>query len=981
MTDPLVLLAVTLLAGIGIASGALAFRNRLSLRIALRNITRAKSRTVLVVLGLLVATAIVSGSLVVGDTVQTAVVHYSYIGWGYTDEAIYGTSSTGGYLYIWSTVAGSIVNATSTDPHIAGESPEIVSTVQVFDNTTGIPQTNLYLVGSNASQSTALGPFTSVSGGDPGAPSPGHVFLDQLAAQDLNAAVGDSVTLYGSVTLHSTVGAIVKDDLRGGFLTAGVSGGTAFVDLATAQTLENTPDEVNFIAVTNVGSQVDGVGLSSAVSARLTATLATLPGASALSVHEVLSDSLDTARTAGTSLTTIFLVFGLFSIVAGAMLIVGIFTMIAEERKGEMGMQRAIGLQRRTLVLSYYFEGLVYSAGSALAGTFVGVASGFLLLFVYVRTVPQPGFDASVLFSSFTFSTSSLLTSYLVGFLLTVATVIVASVRVSRLNIVRAIRDVPEPLPPLRTYTYLAYLGAAALIGGLLLFLTTFRGSSDVSDPMIGGSLVILGAGLVASRFVKNRKVFTAVGAGLLVWAGVEPFHTWVLGTGHAGGIFFIFVDGVLLVSGALMIIAFNGVDLARGVERLATGRSGATPVTRIGLAYPSRRVARTSINLTIFALVLFTIVLLATYSATLTGNLNASVVSQSGGYSFLGVSTQPIPDLPGKVLANSTLSTLFSVVAPIVTGFTYVSVKGFGANPFTDHLFSAPANASSVTSFYATNQFSFQSTYHGMSASDVMTQLETNRSVAVVDGTYGGTSTFGSLGPHPTVGPGDVIQVENPGVRTVQNVTVIGVFEETILPGVWLNPSTAAALGYTSLNGYFLKVPAGESSTLAAQKIKASFYQYGLTLVDFGAILAYTTTVISGDIGLLEVFIALGLAVGIAALGILALRAVTERRHEIGTLRATGLTRPMIIKAFLVEYSFVTIVGALVGGLLGLLVVYNFTIGPEASAAYASKMYVPWWNLLTVILVTGLLATLAVIGPSLRAARLPPAEAIRGVE
>ena len=981
MTDALALLTVLLLGGIGVVSAVLAVRYRLSFRIALRNILRARSRSILVILGLLVATAIVSGSLVVGDTVHTATFHYTYLAWGYTDEAIYGTSSTGGYLYVGETTATSIANASSANPDIAGVTPEIVSTVQVFDNTTGIPQTNLYLVGSNASQSTALGPFTSVSGGNPGSPTAGRVFLDKLAAQDLNATVGDSLTLYGKVEVPATVGAIVQDDVRGGFLTGGVSGGTVFVDLSTAQDVELALGAVNFIAVTNTGSQVDGAGLSSTVSAFLNTTLTGLPGTSALSVHEVLQDALNTDATASSSLTTIFLVFGLFSIVAGAMLIIGIFTMLAEERKGEMGMLRAVGVQRRTLVLSYYFEGLTYSAGSALAGTFVGGAAGFLLLYAYVHMVPQPGFDASVLAASFTFSGSSMMTSYLVGFLLTLVTVVIASIRASRLNIVRAIRDVPEPPPPLRTYTYLAYLGAIALAIGLVLFLTTARTSSDISYPIIGGALMILGVGLVASRFVKNRTVFTGVGVGLLIWAGFEPLHQWVLGSGHSGGMFFIFVDGIMLVAGALMIVAFNGVDLARGTERMISGRSGATPVTRIGLAYPSRRAARTSINLAIFALVLFTIVLLATYSATLTGNLNASVTSQSGGYSFLGYSERPIPDLPGRIASDSNLSGLFSTVVPISTGLTFVSASGFGANPYHENLFAAPANTSSATSFYATNQFSLQSTYRGLTDAEVMSQLETNGSVAVVDGSYASGPSFGAVGGHPSAKPGDVIQVENPGSLVKQNVTVIGVFTETILGGVWLNPATAANLGYSDLNGYLLTVHPGVSTTTAAQKIKASFYPYGLVLVDFGAILAETTTIISGDIGLLEVFIALGLAVGIAALGILALRAVSERRHEIGTLRATGLTRPMIIKAFLVEYSFVTIVGALIGGLLGLLVVYDFTIGPYSSAAYASTLYIPYWNLLTVILVTGLLATLAVIGPSLRAARLPPAEAIRGVE
>lgn len=980
MIDPTLVASILILGLVALVSGVLALRHRLSFRIATRNIRRARARSVLVILGLLVGTAIISGSLAVSDTVSAVNLHYTYIAFGYTDEGVYALSPTGSYQYFPASIASALQSAAGSDPQIAGITPEVVDQVQLFDRTSGVPQTNVNLFGSNLSDSQALGPFTTTSGASLAGPDPGKVFLDQFVAQALNASAGDTLVIYGSATLTTTVQAVVKDDLRGGLFTAGLSQGSAFVDLPTAQTIVNATGQVNYIAVTNVGSQDHGVSLSSPVSARLNATLATIPGAERLAAHPDFQSSLASAKSAGTGLVTIFLVFGLFSIIAGAMLIVGIFAMLAEERKGEMGMLRAVGLTRRDVVLSYYFEGLLYSAGSALAGVFVGVLVGFGLLWAYVLLLgSQSSAGTSAVLSSFTYTTSSLEISYLAGFLLTLVTVVVASVRVSRLNIVRAIRDVPEPPPAIRTYTFLAYLGAVALVLGIPLFATTYRGSGDISYPMIAGGAIILGAGLVACRFFKNRPVFTAVGLALLVWAGLQPLQTALLGSAHSGGIFVVFIQGIELIAGAVIAFAFNGPQIASAMERLASGRIASAPVARIGLAYPSRRATRTAINTTIFALVLFVIVVLATYSATLTGNLNDSISDQSGGYTFYGYSTAPLPDLPARIAANASLSGLFSNVVPVTVGLGQL-LFGPGSDPnFYDNVFAAPTGQPAASSFYATNSFPFQSTLGGITAAAVMSQLQTNATVAIVDGSYAGGG-FGA-GAHPLVGVGDTVEVVNPGNGNATNVTVIGVMKQLVISGLWLNPATASTLGYHATSGYLFKTNSGVDPTVASQKTKAAFYTYGLVLIDFTAVLATTIAIISGQIGLLEVFIGMGLAVGIAALGIVAHRAVSERRREIGMLRATGVTRGMVLRMFLVEYSFITIFGAAIGGLIGLLLVYNLVLSPGAAAADVTKLYVPWLNLVAVALVAGVLSTLAVIGPSRKAARLPPAEAVRGIE
>lgn len=985
--DPVVLLLLLSLLAVAVVSAVLALRHRLAFRIGMRNVRRARSRTILILLGLLVATTIVSGSLVVGDTVTQLNVHYTVLAIGHNDEVIGNLSPSGGWTAFPYSVYTGVAAATSTDSSIAGMAPEIVGVTQLFDRTTGIPQTNLNLIGVNANQSAQLGTFVSDSGQTLTGAAPGQVILDDLAASELNASAGDAVVLYGAgaVPTVSVVQAVVQDNIRGAFPTGGIGPfGSVFVDLPTAQHLENLSGRINFLSVTNAGDQANRLALAGSVSSTLNATLASIPAAHGLTVQPLLANGLAQANSAGSSIATLFFVLGLFSIVAGAMLIVGIFVLLAEERKGEMGMLRAIGLQRRELVYVYFFEGLAYSAGSALAGTLLGVGVGFGLTYAFSVLFAGQGLTQTAILQSFTVTSQTLVIAYVVGFLLTLVTVVVASRRASRLNIVRAIRDLPEPPPSVRTYTYLAYLGVIALLGGSLLFAATYRGTSDISEPILGGTLVILGAALIASRFVRNRIAFSAAGAGFLVWAGFGALHQTVLGSAHTGGIFIVFVEGIVMVTGALLLYAFNSSALVAGILRLAGGRSRRAPIARVALSYPGRRPARTTVSLAIFALVVFTLVAIATFGSTVQANLDNTLTEQSGGYSFFGFSTTPLPDLPQLIAANTSVAPYFSTVVPLVSGGIDVNVSGYANDPYADSIYAAPIGQGPSSDFYTTNQFPFTATSGGISASAVMARLSTDPAVAIVDQTYSAVTasvSSGSGAPHPTVSPGETIQLRNPVNGNRTTVTVIGIMTQSLVTGVWINPTTAAGLGFDQERTYLLTVASGASTTRAAQVAKAAFFPYGLVLFNIQALLASSIAATEGVIGLLQIFVGLGLAVGIAAMGIVAVRAVVERKREIGMIRANGFTQRMVLKAFFLEYSFITLLGIAIGTGLGLLIVWNLAQSPSAAAAGVATFAVPWVNLAIILTVAYGLSLVAVAEPSIRAARLPPAEAVRPTE
>jgi len=970
-------LLLLVLAAVAIVTAILALRHRVPFRIAMRNVRRGRWRTVLIVLGLLVGTAIISGSLVINDTVATVDVHYAYQAWGYTTEAIYNSSVAQGsapFGFFPIATYAAIANASASQSLIAGTTPEVIDTGTVYDTTNGVPETGVNLIGVNSNQSAHLGSFTYDNGTTTVGPAPGTVLLDDQLASNLGASVGDRVVLYGATSTPLIVQGIVQDDTRGGFFGQN----SAFVTLATGQALANESGRINFIAVTNVGTLTETAAHTGPVMTFLNATLAGLDHPDGLTANPVLQNALNSAISAGTSTGTLFLVLGLFSIAAGTLLIVGIFVTLAEERKGEMGMLRAIGLARGSLVYVYFFEGVVYAAIAALVGTVLGLFVGYVLVLLAARTLlASTPTVATAFVQSFTVTGQSLVIAYVAGFLLAVITIAAASGRVSRLNIVRAIRSIPEPPPARRVYTLLAYLGALLLVLGALLFAATRTGTGDVSLPLLGFALVLIGGGLIASRFVLNRYAFSAVGILLIVWAGSVPFHEALLGHGHSGTIFAVFVEGILMVLGAVLLFIFNSDLIVAGIARLAGRRGKAVGVTRVGLAYPRRRAGRSAVNFAIFAMIIFTVVIVAADGASVSAALSNSIQAESGGYTFAAFSTSSIPDLPGQIANNSTLRAEISIAIPITVGTVFAYLPSYGE--YTDSVYSAPAGQPTSSNFYTTNEYNFSKTWHGLSTAAVWDQLETNASVAVVDGSYApGQISLG--GPaHPTIALGSPVELANPATKSVGNVTVIAYMSQTFLPGFWLNPATAAKLGYVNAQGALFTVASGKSVTTASQDLKRALFPYGIVLYDFAQILQKAIQSTEGAIGLLEVFVALGLAVGIAGMGIFSLRAVTERRTQIGMLRASGFTRGMIFGSFLIEYSYITLLGTGVGTGLALWLYWNAT--QVSSGASFGSFTVPTVTIVSIVLVAYGLTVLAIFGPSWRAANLPPAEAVRYTE
>ena len=170
----------------------------------------------------------------------------------------------------------------------------------------------------------------------------------------------------------------------------------------------------------------------------------------------------------------------------------------------------------------------------------------------------------------------------------------------------------------------------------------------------------------------------------------------------------------------------------------------------------------------------------------------------------------------------------------------------------------------------------------------------------------------------------------------------------------------------------------AGADVHAVARDVERAFVPNGLNAVVLEDRFLQGQQLMAGILRLLQGFIALGLLVGIAALGVLSTRAVVERRQQVGMLRAIGFQRQMVGLSFVLESSFIALSGLLIGALTGVVLggLVLQTSFPEV--ALVSAEAIPWLTIVGIVVAAYLFSLLTTIVPVWQATRIYPAEALR---
>ena len=1129
----------------------MALRNRVMLKMGLRNIPRRKAQTALIVVGIMISTLIMAASFGTGDTLTFSIRKAVVDALGSIDEIVLSArpgegDQFGGAAYVpmerFTALQQELVGVSEID----GLAPGLAETAPTVNDRTSLSEGRMQIAGVNPATLEGFGGFRLLDGSEVRVEdlALGEVFINTAAADELEAVPGDSLTAY-------VYGEPASMTVKGVVSSGGTAGSepTLLLHLNRAQELFGREGFINSIVVSNKGDEYDGADLSGEVTktlrvlftdrdtaAQLKDALArpdvleqlsqreqrprlaetvrddlallqaelTKPGISddlvslfsdedvraefleavaetgdgelirevntlvvALAEFVVLDikrSLLDTAEQVGSVVTSFFILFGLFSIMVGILLIFLIFVMLAAARRSELGMARAVGAKRWHLIQMFVFEGTAYSLVSGVVGVGLGLLASALIVGIINQIFAGGGAGTDDFQLTRHFEMQSAVVAYCLGMVITFITVAVSAYRVSRMNIVAAVRDLPPPkeestkgwldlllgpvLALIRPFVWIVSAARALAAGRIarsarmllqvalspaavpFLFVLAvsqllWRPFSQgwlaivIGIPMawlgtftdsamwvrLGVTITIIGIGLTLRTVMNRRGVrsevadrtgYTLMGVVTLVF-WIIPFSSLRSIFGELnGGIEMFFISGVTMVAAAVWTVMYNAELLLKGLTILTSPIGSLRPVLITAVAYPMSAKFRTGLTLAMFALVIFTMIVMSILTeafSTTTGDDNVIV----GGWDVSATvnPNTPIADLRQAIKEHPDLN---SADLEAIGSYTHipVQVRQTGAEEQSWQSYSVRAADDGYLSGSETELHLIAEGY-GTTPEEVWEALRNDSTLVVVDtlavptrsGFRGGDNVpeFQVEGLYYEDESMKPIQIEvrEPGTGAVVTLTIIGVLDETADAFGTLGRGMIAArkqLDEVSpypipVTNYRIKVAEGADPAQLSKNLEAAFQRNGLESNVLSELVEESVSANQSFNYLLTGFMGLGLMVGVAALGVVSLRAVVERRQQIGVLRAIGYRRRMVQLSFLLESSFVVLLGVAIG--VGLGTVISYLIVREIQQDIETiRFSIPWLQIVAIIAVAYIFSLATTFLPARQASNIYPAEALR---
>jgi putative ABC transport system permease protein len=503
---------------------------------------------------------------------------------------------------------------------------------------------------------------------------------------------------------------------------------------------------------------------------------------------------------------------------------------------------------------------------------------------------------------------------------------------------------------------------------------------------------------------------YTFIGASVLVfWALPFGALNWLTGDLN-GSIEMFILSGTWMVASAVWLVMYNADLITRGIQALFGGSPQFKAILKPAIAYPLAAKFRTGLTVAMFSLVIFTMMVFAILNG-IGSDLDETPDRVTGGFDIRAETSLELPvvDIEAAIEAAPNLNSEdFDVIAAHTDipaearemgateqRFLELGIRGAEQKYLRETLVE-------ITHFDPTYLPADTPLDDPIAVSRaVWDALAEDPSLAVVSGDvlasndggfqFGGASFSVEEWSQDEDGALDAfeVQIRQPRGRGATFArTIIGamdLFAETFEfdGGVFANLITRDDV-FTDISGeslpfttFRIRLAEGADSGRVAAAMETAFLDNSMEAIDTLDEIKLGIAQNNAFSRLFQGFMGLGLVVGVASLGVMSFRAVVERRHAIGMMRAIGYKSRMIQTQFLLESIFVTVLGSGLGVGLGALISWNI-INDIGDSVDGISFDIPWitvWTIVGIALVASLVATFI---PARQAAQITPAEALR---
>ena len=464
------------------------------IRVALRGLLGRKLRAVLTAFAIVLGVAMVSGTYVLTDTIQSAFTTVFTKVYSKTDAVITAKSAVGKdnqNQFALPSFPESLLGRVRALPGVLAAEGGIDDKAQLVGRngkviaTHGAPRL-AFSVHPHGDQ--RFNPLTLVAGAYP--IGSGQIALDANTASKSHYKVGDEIGVIARGPERSyRISGIVK---IGGVSSLG-SATMAIFDFPTAQQIFDKIGKLDAIDIA-AKSGVSPQQLVREIQPLLPPT-AQVRTAQA----EVKQATSDTS--AFTDILRYFLLaFGGIALFVGSFVIANTLSITIAQRMRELATLRTLGASRRQVYWSVVLEAFVIGVVASLIGLFLGLALAKLLNWVFVLfgiDLPQAGT---------VFATRTIVVSLVVGVVVTVIAAVRPALRSTRVPPIAAVRE-GAMLPPSRFARFSAPFALLVIAGSLsLMFVGLFVTALGTKNRLLaigfGAVALFIGVAMLAKTLV-----------------------------------------------------------------------------------------------------------------------------------------------------------------------------------------------------------------------------------------------------------------------------------------------------------------------------------------------------------------------------------------------------------------------------------------------------------------------------------------------